>query len=233
MWRTDLRTDRHSKSATLMQFSVIMLWVILFTVVHKLHGEPSIQETLSTNDSPHWKSQVSISNSPPPPIFRGTYCELAPDPCASVNCFNGGYCVAGRCTCINDFQGDNCETPPDPCRNIVCFNNGICNNGVCNCVNGFRGTYCRVAPDPCLNVNCLNGGNCRNGNCECVNGFSGTNCETPPDPCLNINCGINGVSLRWWWFSYGGNLSQLDRNQAGMVRRKLPNFGNKWVKWSS
>ena len=91
---------------------------------------------------------------------------LAPDPCSSEPCQNGGACsVLGAgsghrilqsegfvCACADGFRGTTCDSAPDPCEyptRIVCGTSGSCDGGSCSCSAGFTGTRCEVPPDLC------------------------------------------------------------------------------------
>ena len=71
----------------------------------------------------------------------------APDPCATVSCFNGGVCQSGTCDCPPGYSGSQCQIS-DPCYNITCFNGGTCANGTCNCPTGYSGSDCSVVLTP-------------------------------------------------------------------------------------
>lgn len=65
-----------------------------------------------------------------------------PDPCADVNCQNGGTCVDGQCNCLEGFIGPFCETR-DPCADINCLNGGVCIDGICDCPPRYTGVNCQ------------------------------------------------------------------------------------------
>merc|ERR1712218_108690 len=110
-------------------------------------------------------------------FFCAKTCYVPPvDPCANVNCQNGGVCNNGVCTCPAGCSGTYCESC-DPCKNVNCMNGGVCNNGKCICPAGCSGTYCESC-DPCNPNPCQNGGTCNNGACTCPAGCSGTKCES-------------------------------------------------------
>lgn len=72
-----------------------------------------------------------------------------PDPCAEVECQNGGVCVEGDCDCPEGFFGPECEFQLDPCTIRACVSSntescvvGADGRGFCNCVDGFEGPQC-------------------------------------------------------------------------------------------
>lgn len=89
--------------------------------------------------------------------FTGLNCQTPPDACATVVCFNGGFCKDGVCHCQKGFQGafcDSAKTPTDKScgGERACENGGVCILGGCNCFNGFEGKYCEIDTS--------NGGSC-------------------------------------------------------------------------
>lgn len=74
------------------------------------------------------------------------------DPCAETQCFNGGYCQDGYCSCPPNYVGKNCETyvPPviDKCAGVICQNGGTCVDGTCQCPPHYTGTNCEIPDVP-------------------------------------------------------------------------------------
>ncbi|MEO0571601.1 MAG: DUF6055 domain-containing protein [Bacteroidota bacterium] len=68
--------------------------------------------------------------------------EESTDPCADIDCQNGGSCIEGTCTCPDGFEGQFCETFIDPCADVNCQNGGTCVDGICSCPDGFEGEFC-------------------------------------------------------------------------------------------
>lgn len=69
------------------------------------------------------------------------------NPCANLNCLNGGACNNGVCICPTGFEGTYCEktiAPPDPCLGVNCQNGGTCIDGNCNCPAGYEGEHCEI-----------------------------------------------------------------------------------------
>lgn len=125
-------------------------------------------------------------------------CSSPNNPCANVDCKNGGNCVDGTCNCVNGYTGSRCEIPPNPCQNVTCLNGGTCLDGTCHCINGYTGVHCEIAPidGPCAGVSCQNGGTCVDGTCDCVNGYTGVHCEIPPaNPCAGVTCQNGGTCV--------------------------------------
>jgi hypothetical protein len=65
------------------------------------------------------------------------------DPCAKINCQNGGICDNGKCDCPPGYSGSQCQNY-DPCYNKTCLNGGTCINGSCNCLAGYSGENCQT-----------------------------------------------------------------------------------------
>lgn len=72
-----------------------------------------------------------------------------PDPCANLDCQNGGVCIDGACECPDGFIGPECVTELDPCILKQCLGaqTESCtlnddNEAVCNCKDGFEGELC-------------------------------------------------------------------------------------------
>jgi hypothetical protein len=64
------------------------------------------------------------------------------DPCANINCLNGGACVDGTCSCPTGYSGPRCEKW-NPCATVDCKNGGKCNSaGGCDCPAGYSGPRC-------------------------------------------------------------------------------------------
>lgn len=63
------------------------------------------------------------------------------DPCADINCLNGGNCESGVCECPEGYSGSLCEVY-DSCLTITCLNGGTCDNGTCDCPDGYGGADC-------------------------------------------------------------------------------------------
>jgi hypothetical protein len=100
------------------------------------------------------------------------------DPCKKINCLNGGSCLAGICTCTNNFTGAFCQN--HPCHNIKCLNGGFCKApGECQCLNKYFGKFCEQSP--CNGVTCMNGGKCIYGDCACMPEWTGLRCERPTE----------------------------------------------------
>jgi len=115
---------------------------------------------------------------------------LKVNPCANVNCLNGGTCTLNAqnqpvCVCPQCYSGQFCATL-NPCCSNPCLNGGACtvnanNQAVCTCPQCYSGQFCATY-NPCCSNPCLNGGACVvNGNsytCSCLQNYFGPNCGT-------------------------------------------------------
>jgi hypothetical protein len=54
-----------------------------------------------------------------------TSCKKEKDKCEGVTCINGGTCVDGVCSCVNNFTGDSCQVHPV-------------------CATGYEGDLCNI-----------------------------------------------------------------------------------------
>ena len=85
-----------------------------------------------------WKSDGGVNNIG----FRIEYEVISADPCANVQCQNGGTCDEGMCLCLAGFEGELCQENVDDCIDVSC-NNGSCVDGLnefyCDCFSGFTG----------------------------------------------------------------------------------------------
>lgn len=67
-----------------------------------------------------------------------------PDLCSSLNCLNGGTCVAqdneAICNCPISHYGSRCENKVNHCIQGACYNGGVCVSGAtsytCTCPPG-------------------------------------------------------------------------------------------------
>ncbi|XP_071959599.1 uncharacterized protein [Antedon mediterranea] len=92
---------------------------------------------------------------------------------AECDCFNGGHCENGECTCPPGFGGSRCQV--SECR-LPCENGGRCVNSICRCRAGYVGISCQRRVVDCPET-CQNGGTCSFGRCYCPTGFFGEFCE--------------------------------------------------------
>ncbi|XP_033625699.1 fibropellin-1-like [Asterias rubens] len=128
-------------------------------------------------------------------------------PCASAQCFNGGFCrVTGTtftCQCATGFTGQFCQTTVSQCANVQCLNQGTCQDlgttFICQCLTGFTGQFCQTTTSQCANVQCLNQGTCQDLGttfiCQCLTGFTGQFCQTTTSPCDSVTCFNGGACV--------------------------------------
>lgn len=71
------------------------------------------------------------------------------DPCAALECLNGGTCIDGSCECPEGFIGADCSIELDPCAQANCdpIRTDSClvlnfNEARCICLTGFEGDQC-------------------------------------------------------------------------------------------
>ena len=138
--------------------------------------------------------------------FSGSYCQDAPDACASNPCLNGASCLnhgtSFSCACPKGFQGVQCEYNVNDCAGQPCRNGGTCNDLIgdfsCSCPPGTEGKLCEVNVDDCKKDSCFNGGQCvdRVGTFECLcpPGFTGQRCEGDINECLSQPCARPGTA---------------------------------------
>ena len=131
-----------------------------------------------------------LAVAPPPGV-------IAPGPCSSNPCKNGGTCELpnGTCKCPACYSGSKCESEvPDCCAlNADCGGHGSCSSNKCTCESGYSGATCETGK--CDDVVCQNGGTCKmpEGTCVCPEGYSGPRCET--GRCDGVVC-QNGGSCK-------------------------------------
>ena len=117
-----------------------------------------------------------------------------PDPCAPVDCKNGGTCEAqgsdATCRCATGFMGERCEER-DPCAGVWCSSHGECVRGKCECHDGYFGDTCM---DDCGALAAKNKGILRTNS----NHVAATGCTAGYDTCLLETCdeAIQGCTLK-------------------------------------
>lgn len=123
---------------------------------------------------------------------------LAPGPCGSQPCLNGGSCteVAGgfECQCHVRFKGLTCEMDSDPCSNQPCLFGGRCtpisDTFSCNCPARHSGKRCEYghycSPNPCKHD-----ASCEEGDdgplCKCRS-YGGELCDSDINECDSSPC---------------------------------------------
>ena len=116
-----------------------------------------------------------------------------PDPCAAIECRNGGTCEAqgshATCRCTQDFLGDFCEEH-DRCAGVWCSSHGECVDGTCECHDGYSGETCM---DDCGALARNNKGIVRTNS----NRVAATGCTEGYDTCLFETCDatVKGCTL--------------------------------------
>ncbi len=116
-----------------------------------------------------------------------------PDPCAPIECQNGGTCEAqgsdATCRCAQGFLGDRCEER-DPCAGVWCSSHGECVGGTCQCTDGYSGDSCM---DDCGALARKNKGIVRTNS----NHVAATGCTEGYDTCLFETCDdtVKGCTL--------------------------------------
>ncbi|KAH9487879.1 long-chain fatty acid transporter fat1 [Bulinus truncatus] len=134
--------------------------------------------------------------------FKGSKCELDPDPCLTKPCTNGGRCEIDTeapnsftCRCKDNLLGSRCSYGkhcwPNPCKQ-----GGTCVEGptapLCDCAAGFHGLYCDKTTNPCESSTCQHGSLCQvdavgSYFCNCSSGYSGRHCEIVDPPAMVLD----------------------------------------------
>jgi hypothetical protein len=109
-----------------------------------------------------------------PDGYKGYYCEINIDDCASSPCHHASRCLDGianyTCQCGPAWSGRNCDELKNEtlCDVNPCLHDGIChlvsnfNNYTCTCRVPYTGRNCNETLNPCGSMPCQNNAACTN-----------------------------------------------------------------------